>query len=122
MQFSTAAFALLSASAVGALQVAPASGLTIRRAAAPASTSPVMGEQSTRRQNEWKFVQGVNDAGKEQTYMYLAEREGSEEDFMGTPIFGEEALGGFSFLGKPYFIALFTPLLLAILAVVTGLN
>lgn len=31
-------------------------------------------------------AQGVNDYGKEQTYMFLAERANSEDDLMGKPI------------------------------------
>ena len=77
------------------------------------------GEQSTRRQNEWKYVKGINDYGKEQTYMYLAERKGSEDDLMGTPL-SEMAgldLGRWSFVATPYFIALFAPLALCTLSI-----
>ena len=100
--------ALLIAPASALLQSAPLNrGAVLRPAASLRGAGVVMGEQSTRRQNEWKYVKGINDYGKEQTYMYLAEREGSEEDFMGTPLVD---LGAWSFLVTPYYFALFVPL------------
>ena len=40
----------------------------LRTAARPA-LSVSMGEASTKKPNEWKYVKGINDYGKEQTYM-----------------------------------------------------
>ena len=41
--------------------------------------------------------------------MYLAEMEGGEEEFMGTPLID---LGGWSFLTTPYYLVLFGPMML----------
>ena len=70
-------------------------------------------------QNDWAYVKGINDYGKEQTYMYLAERKGSEDDLMGTPLSEMVGLnlGRWSFVATPYFIALFAPLALCTLSI-----
>lgn len=116
MQFSALALMLALAPASALLVSSPVMRQPLSVAAARRSTELQMGEQSTRRQNEWKFVKGINDYGKEQTYMFLAEQEGSQDDFMGAPVVDA---GDWSFFFKPYFLVLFAPFVLASLAVLT---
>ena len=103
-----------------ALQAAPFRGqsLSMRR-----TLTVQMGDVSTKKPNEWKYVKGINDYGKEQTYMYLGPKDNTED--------GDSALSrpildilpeGWNVVLKPYFILLFTPFVLAILATVTGLK
>merc|ERR1711907_230501 len=70
-----------------------------------------MGDVSTKKPNEWKFVKGINDYGKEQTYMYLGAKDNVEEGTapLSKPIFD---LGAWSFLTRPYFILIFSPFFL----------
>ena len=64
---------------------------------------------------EWYFVKGVDAAGKENTYMYLDAKKGAEPD----EIFLAKLLGledsPFAFVLSFWFIALFTPSLVAFL-------
>merc|ERR1712032_1086646 len=67
---------------------------------------------------EWKFVKGINDYGKEQTYMYLGEKEGQR--FAWDP-FGcaeDETLA--LLWEKAYIVALVSPLILASIAALAG--
>jgi hypothetical protein len=71
---------------------------------------------------EWKFIKGINDYGKEQTYMYLGERsdDGSGQ-FAWDPL-GTSDNETLAFLWKnAYLVALFTPFALAVLYAVSKL-
>merc|ERR1740138_2042070 len=89
-------------------------------AAARRAVTVRMGEASTKKPNEWKYVKSINDYGKEQTYMYLGAKDGSEENSapLSAPLLD---LGDWSFLVKPYFILLFSPLALCAVAIGVGL-
>ena len=82
------------------------------------SASIVMGEMSTKKENEWKYVKSVNDFGKEQTYMFLAAKDGDANGPSASLGRGLVDLGDWSFLTAPYFIALFTPLALCAVYVI----
>merc|ERR1711990_174724 len=87
----------------------PQVGRTLMRApAARRASTLTMGEASTKKANEWKYVKGINDYGKEQTYMYLGAKDDAAEDSapLSKPLID---LGDWSFLLKPYFVILFTP-------------
>ena len=104
--------AMLCLSPCAALQ---AGALQLRRAQATRSaTAIVMGEASTNKWNEWKFVKGINDYGKDVTYMYLGAKDKADDGSspLSKPVLDilpEE----WNFLLKPYFIMLFSPLVLA---------
>ena len=104
--------AMLCVEPCAALQ---AGALQLRRAQGTRSaTSIVMGEASTNKWNEWKFVKGVNDYGKEQTYMYLGAKDKADDGSspLSKPVI-DVLPEGWNFLLKPYFIMLFSPLVLA---------
>ena len=71
-------------------------------ASAPATRSSAvsMGEPSTSKWNEWKYVKSINDYGKEQTYMYLGPKDNAEDGSspLSAPLIN---LGAWSFLTKP---------------------
>jgi len=73
---------------------------------------------------EWKFVKGINDYGKEQTYMYLGKAEGKAKfaDPVANSLIDESAAEGLiGFLWeKAYLLALFGPALLCTLYVFTN--
>ena len=108
-------FQLMSALLLSQAAAFQLQGAAVPRALASArsTNSVVMGEASTNKENEWKFVKGINDYGKEQTYMYLGAKDNSEDgdSFLSKPIID---LGAYSFILKPYFIALFTPFALCV--------
>ena len=83
------------------------------------TTGVTMGDTSTKKWNEWKYVKGINDYGKEQTYMYLGAKKDAADDSapLSAPLLD---LGEWSFFVKPYYIILFTPLLLAGAYIVSG--
>merc|ERR1711990_1074180 len=58
----------------------PQVGRTLMRApAARRASTLTMGEASTKKANEWKYVKSINDYGKEQTYMYLGAKDADED-------------------------------------------
>ena len=89
-------------------------GLRAVRSAVRRPAAIVMGEASTKEANEWKFVKGINDYGKDVTYMYLGAKDKADDGSspLSKPVLDilpEE----WNFLLKPYFIMLFSPLVLA---------
>ena len=94
-------------------------GAVLKPKAAARASGAVMGDVSTKKWNEWKFVKSKNDYGKEQTYMFLGPRDDVDDDSapLASPLVD---LGSWSFLVKPYFIILFTPFALAAFAVLSG--
>ena len=111
---------LLSSHAAATLQVQP--GARMLRTAARPALSVSMGEASTKKPNEWKYVKGINDYGKEQTYMYLGAKDNSEDGSspLSKPLLSYAGidLGSFSFLTAPYMVILFAPLAYCLLAAV----
>uniref|UniRef100_A0A7S0J254 Uncharacterized protein n=1 Tax=Calcidiscus leptoporus TaxID=127549 RepID=A0A7S0J254_9EUKA len=73
---------------------------------------------------EWKFVKGINDYGKEQTYMYLGKAEGKAKfaDPVANSLIDESAAEGLIGLlwEKAYLLALFAPALLCTLYAFTN--
>ena len=110
---------LVAIEACFALQASPIH-LSKAQMSRPRATSIVLGEQSTKKENEWKYVKSVNDFGKEQTYMYLAERSGDANGPSAGLGRGLIDLGDWSFLTAPYFILLFTPFALCAVAILGG--
>ena len=105
---------LLSSHAAAALQVQP--GARMLRTAARPALSVSMGEASTKKPNEWKYVKGINDYGKEQTYMTLGEN--TSEKFAYDPLgFADDPT--LSLIWQyGWAIALFTPFTLTAIYVV----
>ena len=100
-----------------ALQAGAMKLQTVQRARA---TPVVMGEQATKKENEWKYVKSINDYGKEQTYMYLAERESDPDGPNAALGKGLVDLGPWSFLTAPYMLALFAPFTLCAVYIISG--
>ena len=107
--FQTTLAALLLADAA-AFQAGAAHGL-VRSAVNTRPAAITM--DGVKGPSEWVFVKGINDYGKEQTYMFL----GPKKDAAVEKNAAEEALGEWGFLASPYFIALFTPLVLCALTI-----
>ena len=68
----------------------------------------------------WKYVKSINDYGKEQTYMYLAERESDPDGPNAALGKGLVDLGPWSFLTAPYMLALFAPFTLCAVYIISG--
>merc|ERR1712032_887768 len=107
--------AMLVLAPVASLRIAPKTLNPVL--STPRQTAPVMMSDAKGRK-EWKFVKGINDYGKEQTYIYLGEKEGQR--FAWDP-FGcaeDETLA--LLWEKAYIVALVSPLILASIAALAG--
>ena len=98
---------------VAALQVAP-----LRAAAAPAvNRAGQLSMSDAKGRKEWKYVKGINDYGKEQTYMYLGAKEGKR--FLFSPVGEEGPLA--DIWEKAYLGAIFGPAALCGLYAISNL-